>query len=113
MGGGGFSDEPENPLLDDYILNQSSKTNPKICFIGTASGDAAEYIRNFYKCFEKRECNPSHLSLFAGNTDKIEDFILDKDMLIVGGSTTRSLLVLSKDWGLDLMITRLTKEALF
>jgi peptidase E len=29
LGGGGFSTEPENPLLDLYILEQSGKKNPK------------------------------------------------------------------------------------
>jgi dipeptidase E len=40
LGGGGFSMEPMNPLLDLYILKQSRKAKPNICFIGTASGDA-------------------------------------------------------------------------
>jgi peptidase E len=40
LGGGGFSMEPDNPLLDEYILKQSNKQKPKVCFIGTASGDA-------------------------------------------------------------------------
>ena len=56
LGGGGFSDEPDNPLLEEYILRQSSISNPKICFIGTASGDAEGYINNFYTCFEKKDC---------------------------------------------------------
>ena len=33
FGGGGFSMEPENPLIDDYILAQSDKAKPNICFI--------------------------------------------------------------------------------
>lgn len=104
LGGGGFSDEPDNPLLDDYILKQSSKTNLKICFIGTASGDAEGYITNFYECFERKNCIPGHLSLFVGHTDKIEEFILDQDILYVGGGNTRNLLVLWREWGVDLMI---------
>ena len=44
LGGGGFSMEPDNPLLDLYILEQSPKETPKICFIPTASGDADGYI---------------------------------------------------------------------
>lgn len=40
LGGGGFSMEPDNPALDDYILEQSNEAKPKICFIGTASGDS-------------------------------------------------------------------------
>lgn len=106
LGGGGFSDEPNNPLLDDYILSQSSETKPKICFIGTASGDSQRYIEGFYSCYKKKDCRPSHLSLFSGNTHKIEEFILDQDILFVGGGNTRNLLVLWKEWGLDAIIKK-------
>lgn len=30
MGGGGFSMEPENPLLDLYLLKATQKSKPKI-----------------------------------------------------------------------------------
>ena len=106
LGGGGFSDEPDNPLLDDYILKQSPQANPKICFIGTASGDSESYIQGFYDCFETKSCMPSHLSLFKGHTDKIEEFILDQDILFVGGGNTRNLLVLWKEWGLEKIIRK-------
>lgn len=106
LGGGGFSDEPDNPLLDNYILDQSDKANPKICFIPTASGDAQGYIESYYACFNSKKCLPTHLSLFAGNTDKIEEFILDQDILYVGGGNTRNLLVLWKEWGLDQILRK-------
>lgn len=64
MGGGGFSMEPENPLLDLYILNQAKTAKPKVCFLPTASGDAEGYINRFYNAFESHSCEPSHLSLF-------------------------------------------------
>ncbi|MEH2139428.1 Type 1 glutamine amidotransferase-like domain-containing protein [Nostoc sp.] len=57
MGGGGFSMEPENPLIDVYILQLSKKKKPKICFIPTASGDSDRYIVKFYSAirrFKKR-----------------------------------------------------------
>ena len=63
LGGGGFSMEPFNPLLDLYILSQCEKLKPKVCFIGTASGDAQGYIDRFYASFKKYYCTPSHLSL--------------------------------------------------
>jgi peptidase E len=40
MGGGGFSMEPENLVLDRYVLEQTHKLKPKVCFLPTASGDA-------------------------------------------------------------------------
>src|SRR5215207_5116293 len=40
MGGGGFSSEPGNPLMDDLLLSLAGVRRPKVCFVGTATGDA-------------------------------------------------------------------------
>lgn len=39
--------EPENPLLDDFILSLTGKQRPRVCFVPTASGDAAGYVVRF------------------------------------------------------------------
>lgn len=101
MGGGGFSMEPDNPLLDLYVLKQTEKENPKICFIPTASGDSQGYIERFYQSFKKHNCVPSHLSLFNGHTADIEGFVLEQDVIYVGGGNTRNLLTLWREWNLD------------
>lgn len=101
LGSGGFSMEPDNPLLDLYILKQAKKTTPKICFIPTASGDSDHYISRYYNFFHKQNCKLSHLSLFKPPTRDLEGFILEKDIIYVGGGNTRNLLVLWKKWGLD------------
>lgn len=106
LGGGGFSMEPENPLLDSYILQQSGKTNPKICYVPTASGDADICINWFYDFFNKQECQPSHLSLFKPPTRDLEGYILDKDIIYVGGGNTKNLLALWKEWGLDAIMRK-------
>jgi dipeptidase E len=106
LGGGGFSMEPENPLLDRYILNQSDKITPKICFIPTASGDSDNYISRFYDFFEKYQCQPSHLSLFKPPTRDLESFLLEKDIIYVGGGNTKNLLVLWKEWGIDSILNK-------
>lgn len=106
LGGGGFSMEPENPLLDKYVLHHSRKGNPKICFIPTASGDSDNYISRFYHFFEKQNCKPSHLSLFKPPTRDLESFILNKDIIYVGGGNTRNLMVLWKAWGLDIILKK-------
>jgi hypothetical protein len=41
FGGGGFSMEWGNPLLDDHVLALTGVERPKVCFLPTASGDAA------------------------------------------------------------------------
>jgi len=101
LGGGGFSMEPDNPLLDLYILKQSNKANPQICFIPTASGDSDNYISRYYNFFNEQDCKPSHLSLFKPPTRDLESFILEKDIVYVGGGNTKNLLALWKEWGLD------------
>lgn len=101
LGGGGFSMEPENLLLDQYILKQSQKTIPKICFVPTASGDAEGYIDRFYTAFQQLECEPSHLSLFKAPTTDLRSFVLEKDIIYVGGGNTRNLLALWREWRLD------------
>lgn len=106
MGGGGFMMEPENPLLDNYILNTSGKDKPKVCFVPTASGDSQNNIDRFYTAAEKWNCVASHLSLFRGHTDKIEKFILSQDVLYVGGGNTRNMLLLWKNWSVDKFILK-------
>lgn len=89
MGGGGFSMEPDNLLLDKYILEQSNKNLPKVCFIPTASGDADEYIERFYKSFDLLKCETSHLSLFNPPSEDLETYIMTKDIIYVGGGNTK------------------------
>lgn len=101
LGGGGFSTEPENPLLDEYILKQAGKRKPKVCFLGTASGDADEYILKFYTSFLKLSCIPTHLSLFSLPTKDLQAFVLDQNVIYVGGGNTKCLLGLWKEWKLD------------
>jgi dipeptidase E len=101
LGGGGFSMEPDNPLLDQYILAQTNKPQPKICFIPTASGDADSYIKRFYDFFEKQACVPSHMSLFKPHTRDVRGFLLSQDIIYVGGGNTKNMLAIWREWGLD------------
>lgn len=108
MGGGGFSMEPDNLLLDRYVLKQTGKARPKVCFVPTASGDAQGYVERFYKSMEELDCEPSHLSVFKLPTrmEELEAFVLEKDVIYVGGGNTRNLLLLWKAWGLDVLFRK-------
>jgi dipeptidase E len=63
LGGGGFSMEPDNPLLDDFILSLCRRSPARVCFIPTASADSATYITKFYRAFAGR-CVATDLTLF-------------------------------------------------
>lgn len=101
MGGGGFSEEPENLLLDSFFFSLASSEKPKVCFIPTASGDSQGYIDRFYENMTEHNVEPSHLSLFNGPIESLRDFVFDKDIIYVGGGNTRNLIVLWREWGLD------------
>ena len=62
IGGGGFGRVIKDLKIERYIKSQSSKANPKICFIPTATGDDQGYIDNFYKAFNELECETSHIN---------------------------------------------------
>lgn len=104
MGGGGFSMEPENPLLDQFVLDQTGLPRPRVCFLPHASDDTLRYIHNFFQAFTRLECRPSSLSLFSPHTSDIRGFLLDQDVIYVGGGNTRSMLALWREWSLDAIL---------
>lgn len=109
MGGGGFSMEPDNPLLDKYFLEQTAKRKPTVCFLPTASGDADGYIVKFYAAFGKLRCQPTHLSLFHPPAN-LEAFVLSQDAIYVGGGNTKSLLALWREWKLDRILRKAWRQ---
>jgi peptidase E len=101
LGGGGFSQEPDNPLLDRFVLDCAGTPRPRICFVPTASGDAQGYIDKFNAAFEPLDCVPSCLSLFKPPTADLRSFVLEQDIGYVGGGNTKCLMALWREWGLN------------
>src|SRR5829696_779474 len=103
FGGGGFSMESGNALLDDYVLAATGVERPKVCFLPTASGDADHYIVRFYRHFSAAICEPSHVSLFRrdGGAQDPASHLLEQDLIYVGGGCVRSCLGAWRAHGLD------------
>ncbi len=99
IGGGGFTAEPKNPPLERYILAQTRKTNPSVCFLPTATGDAPTYIAKFYAAFVNLRCRPSHVPLFERTPD-LRKALLSQDVIYVGGGNTKSMLAVWREWRL-------------
>jgi dipeptidase E len=106
FGGGGFSMESGNTLLDDHVLALTGVARPRICFLPTASGDADHYIVRFYRAFAASRCEPSHLSLFRRDTsvDDPRAHLLSQDLIYVGGGSVVSLLGTWRAHGLDVVL---------
>jgi dipeptidase E len=106
LGGGGFSMEAGNALLDDYALALTGAECPKVCFMPTASGDADHYIVRFYRAFPAGRCRPSHISLFRrdGGASDLAWHLLNQDLVYVGGGSVISLLGTWRAHGIDVML---------
>jgi dipeptidase E len=88
MGGGGFATEPENLLLEKYVLGLSrNRARSRVCFLPTASGNSQNYIERFYTSFGELDVVASHLSLFGLTVRDIRAFLLEQDVIFIGGAT--------------------------
>src|SRR5829696_5840425 len=99
MGGGGFTMEPANPALDDFVLTLSPRREPKILFLPTASGDPNAQIHAFRATFGDRSCRPLQLSLFRleQQPEDVRTLILSQDIVYVGGGSMRNLLAIWRE----------------
>jgi peptidase E len=106
MGGGGFTMEPANPLLDDYVLSLPRAREPKILFLPTASGDTTPQINAFKARFSGRTCVAEHLSLFRLRETRkpLGELLDEQDILYVGGGSMRNLLAIWRAHELDAML---------
>jgi len=106
LGGGGFTMEPTNPLLDDYVLSLSPAAEPRILFLPTASGDTTAQIHAFHTRFRDRLCVPEHLSLFrlGESRRQLQEIVLEQDIVYVGGGSMRNLLAIWRAHELDRLL---------
>ena len=106
FGGGGFSMEWGNTLMDDHVLALTGVDRPRVCFLPTASGDADHYVVRFYRAFGASRCEPSHISLFRRETGVGDPsaHLLAQDVVYVGGGSLVSLLGTWRAHGLDLAL---------
>jgi peptidase E len=103
FGGGGFSMESGNPLLDDYVLGLTGAERPRVCFLPSASGDADHYIVRFYRAFSAHRCEATHVSLFRREQgpEDLRRHLLSQDLIYVGGGSVVSLLGVWRAHGID------------
>ena len=105
IGGGGFGRNPNQPVIEKYILEQSSEEKPNVCFIPTASAEDKAYIVNFYTAFTKLNCTPKHINFFQ-RTPRLDSLINKQDIIYVGGGNTKSMLAVWREWKLDQLLVK-------
>ena len=104
MGGGGFMMEPDNPLLDDFVLSLTGKSRPRMCLLPTATGDSPRLIAQYHGCFQDRAVDARHLMLFGAPRTDIREFLLASDVIYVSGGNTANMLAIWRVHGVDVVL---------
>ncbi len=112
-GGGGFSPVTERSLVEEHVIALArevrGRERPRVCFIGTATGDDDAWIARFHEVFADL-AETSHLALFDRTVEDIPPFLLAQDALLVGGGNTASMLAVWRAHGVDVAL-RMAHEA--
>jgi len=86
--------------LHQFLLDLTGQARPRICFVGTAGGENSADRAAFYATFA-RQAEATHLDLFGRRVDDLEAFLLDQDVIYVGGGNTANMLAIWRVHGVD------------
>jgi len=92
-----------------YVASLTGKPNPKICFLPTATGDAAGYVMRWFEtCADlpmRAYVQRSFISSYA-QKDSFETVFAGMDAILVGGGNTLNMLAIWKAQGIDLALRK-------
>ena len=90
------------PLVEHAFELAGRPERPRICYLGTAVGDAMAGTAAFYRAFAGSDVRATHVELFAmPNYDDMRAHLLAQDVVWVGGGSVANLLALWRVHGLD------------
>ena len=95
------TDWDAGPVFDMAADLSGATGTPKVCFLGTATGDDAARIAGVYSALADR-FRASHVELFTmPNVDDVRGHLLAQDVIWVGGGSVANLLALWRLHGWD------------
>jgi len=95
-------DYEPGPIFPYAFELARASARPKLCYIGTATGDAVTDLATFYAAFAAHDVQTSHLALFTmPNVEDVRAHLLSQDVIWVGGGSTANLLAVWRVHGLD------------
>lgn len=95
--------------LHRFLLDLTGRERPRVCFLGTASGDDAGSLAAFYAWFAPRT-EATHLGLFDRRINDIEGFLSAQDVIYVGGGNTANLLAIWRAHGVDIALRKASQS---
>lgn len=95
---------PYSPRKIDFeIMKLSTKVNPKVLFIGTASSEREDYYISFKNAYESLGAIVENLCVLNSNItfEEIRKKILSSDIIYVGCGKTKFMMDVWKSKGID------------
>jgi peptidase E len=90
------------PLIEHAFELAGSPVRPRLCYVGTATGDSLNGTAGFYRAFAGSDVRATHLELFTmPNVQDIRAHLLAQDVVWVGGGSVANLLAVWRVHGLD------------
>jgi peptidase E len=101
---GGALSAPKAAPLRDFVLSLARQSNPRVCFIPTATGDNPAAIAAFYRLASGMKCRPSDLPLFYREVEDLRSFLIEQDVIWVAGGNTANALAVWRMHGVDAIL---------
>jgi peptidase E len=100
MGGGGFSMEPDDHRLDDFVLGLAGAARPTVCFLPTPAGDDPRFVALFHRAFRGRAATSAAIT-FSKAERPVAELLAEADVIYVPGGNTVNALAVWRAQGLD------------
>src|SRR3954453_18517583 len=95
--GRGPYDWSPGPVFDLAFELARAPEQPRLCYLGTATGDDPARVAGVYGAFSGSPVRVSHLSLFPMPTvDDVRSHLLTQDVIWVGGGSVANLLAVGR-----------------
>jgi peptidase E len=100
--GRGPYDWAPGPVFDLAVALAGAPERPRLCYLGTATGDDPARVAGVYGAFAGSRVQVSHVSLFPMPTvPDLRTHLLGQDVVWVGGGSVANLLAVWRVHGLD------------
>jgi len=96
-----------NPRFVNYVAKLTGKSEPRFCFLPTASADSQTSIIAWYETCASLNVKPFVQRMFISSYDQkqtFEEVLLSMDAIIVGGGNTLNMMAIWKAQGVDTIL---------
>ncbi|MDR0429654.1 MAG: peptidase E, partial [Tannerellaceae bacterium] len=103
------------PKFIQYVVDLTNKSNPKVCYIPTASADNVDNLKYWDFICKQLSIEPNVLKVWVSsdkNAKTFEETLLDMDAIVVGGGNTLNMMAIWKAQGIDTILNKALRKGI-